>query len=248
MCLAIYKPEGEPIPMNAIKTAWESNPDGAGVAIKDPATPDKPIKIYKGFMKRKKFLKFLSGIDQSQEMAIHLRYATHGQVVQNLCHPFEIVPGQAAWVHNGILAGYDKGKLKPMESDTSKFTEEILSRLFSTRLDFGQHAGEKLLLERGIENSKGIILVSHYESIILNEHLGEWKNGSWFSNMYWDEQLYVPATKTRWQQWKPTYTYDQELLDGDDWAKRELEVYNQLTEPTPSTGVYRYVNGKRVNL
>jgi glutamine amidotransferase len=163
--------------------ACESNPDGFGFAYLahdvieyvNTFDSDEAIREFDKFCKR-----YPNGIG-----VFHARYATHGAVNVDNCHPFQ-VDSKTVLAHNGILP------LTPAEgdkrSDTALLAEQVMPE-WMPWLDSPEISD----LERWMAGNKVAILTTHKrlrDSIyILNESLGHWRDGCWYSN-----HSYAPRT------------------------------------------------------
>lgn len=112
MCLAIYKPKTSKFPSKAtLKTAWENNPHGAGLAI----ITGNEVKIIKGLMTFDELILVIeSGLFNDNEVVIHLRWSTSGSIIPELTHPFPVsrdnkdlmsleIETDKAVIHNGVM-------------------------------------------------------------------------------------------------------------------------------------------------
>lgn len=115
MCVIAYKKKDVNLPADStFESMWNDNPDGAGVMWRDNESGK--IKFAKGFMKKKKFKRWLNQnrkwLNES-ECAFHFRITTNGGTSKGNCHPFvcdasvdsHILSGAADCVmmHNGVL-------------------------------------------------------------------------------------------------------------------------------------------------
>jgi len=186
MCIIVYKPKDIELPdINTLYNCYTNNPDGIGFMLLK-----NKVEIYKGFMTFEEFENTLREIDKKEDLrrynvAFHFRIETSGGVKPELCHPFPIhieknkkdyIIDTVGIVHNGVL-------FSPKEkeySDTYIFIRDILSQ-FNFR---DKEIGKKLkTLENFIQNNKMVIFNSYLqEAYILNEYLGEWDKGIWYSN------------------------------------------------------------------
>lgn len=139
------------------------------------------------------------------QLAVHFRFATHGEVSEEMCHPFEIRTrqGKAYMMHNGVISGYGEkdfsvfstksgiADAEPAKSDTweyARMVEAIVAdggaRLlrntaFLSLLGTDISSGNKLVFAVPGDKEKRLYLV--------NEKQGVWHHGHWFSNTYaWD--------------------------------------------------------------
>lgn len=95
MCIIIVKPAGAKMPPKAIlERCARLNPHGFGFATKDT--------IYKT-LSREEFFKAIKGIRHDETAILHFRYATHGSIKTENCHPFKDEETGVSFAHNGIL-------------------------------------------------------------------------------------------------------------------------------------------------
>ena len=172
MCIAILNQTGT-ISLKTFKTCWNNNPDGAGFCYFD----GKKIQIIKE-MKSVKYLhsEYIKVRQKypSIDIAIHFRVATHGRVNITNCHPFKI-SDTSAFIHNGIISHMEA---KPEFSDTYQFNELIMKGLPA---NFTQNNAVLELLGGYIGYSK-LVIINGTTSAIVNEDLGHWNEGNWYSN------------------------------------------------------------------
>lgn len=100
MCLAIYKPEKVKLHRADLKRAFDQNSDGAGFAYYDPS--QRRVIIEKGFFIFSEFWRAFQEVQRDCLKAIvHFRWATHGTVGHDNCHPYDLKDG--ALIHNGMI-------------------------------------------------------------------------------------------------------------------------------------------------
>jgi predicted glutamine amidotransferase len=172
MCVAIVKPKGKTITKKELKQAWNTNPDGAGFAFSKAGK----LHCFKS-MDKNKFINTafdtMKKIDST--FLIHFRIATQGAVNIQNAHPF-FVNKNLAFIHNGHIPGMkDSEKI----SDTRYFNIDILQQL-PYKMNNKTH--DKLIAS-AIGYSKLAFLNNAGEYNIINENLGSWKRGIWFSNL-----------------------------------------------------------------
>jgi hypothetical protein len=177
MCLAIYKPAKKIISKELLAQAYKDNPHGAGYMY----VSDNKVQVKKGFFNFDRFYKSYKK-HEHKLCVIHFRIATSGQNDKVNCHPHKVSLGMY-FVHNGILSEYTQEKSN--QSDTIHFSIECLRQLPD---DFCSNRIILNLLEEHIGYNKLIILDNKENVTIVNEDLGLWKNGVWYSN----DGLFVP--------------------------------------------------------
>ena len=108
MCIIIVRPEGVKMPPMAIIARCAAlNPHGFGFATKD--------RIYKT-LSYSDFMKEIKTIDKYEAVILHFRYATHGSIKLENCHPFRDDKSGISFAHNGIL------NIEPYEDMTDSET------------------------------------------------------------------------------------------------------------------------------
>jgi hypothetical protein len=177
MCIAVYQPKGEKLSKEKFYACFDRNPDGFGLMFakggkihicKMLDSAEKAYAVYSRLHKREA---------RGKNMVLHFRIATHGSVNKKNCHPFRI-NARLALVHNGIISAVDTRKYQDM-SDTRVFAKEILAKLPPF---FEWDEPIMRLIEEFIGHSKLIIMDSKGVAHIVNERMGEWVDGMWFSN------------------------------------------------------------------
>lgn len=213
MCLlCVMEPNNTPTREQLLNAA-EANPHGFGFAI----MTDDRILTGRGMNAEEvidRFLHIRQGFPDSWAM-FHTRYTTHGTTSKANCHPFRVAGDpDIVLAHNGVLP------LNPADdrSDTRLFAEEWLPELGIESLD---DETTFAYLEHWAKGSKIAIFsrseVLEHSVYILNEHLGHWKDGIWWSNY-----SYEPYKPTAYSDWGKYYDscglanlWDAELADAD---------------------------------
>lgn len=176
MCQAIVKPAGISIDKELLEQAWRDNPDGAGIAYR---TLKGQVKTTKGFFDYEDFLAFYEGYSHL-DMLIHFRYATHGSIRVENCHPFALAPN-VALAHNGILSKHLPVKGDD-RSDTRVFVEDFLIPKLSGSDTHKELQQVSLMQEIYSEiGSSKLAVLTPRGFLFYNESLGEWDNGVWWS-------------------------------------------------------------------
>lgn len=184
MCIIFYNEEGVRYSEDELRSAWMTNSDGVGVMWLDEGK----VNVFCGMLTLPETLELMKEFDGVPH-ALHLRFATHGPKVAELCHPFRASPEGAdkeVWLmHNGVISDlnvpFDK-------SDTQVFAEqlqEMCSEAGTTDILFEEETIEMLEKQIGSYN-KVVLLRGDGEVAIL--HAGAFyidqETGIWYSNRY----------------------------------------------------------------
>jgi hypothetical protein len=192
MCLLIVAPAGNRVSRRHLKEAFRINDDGAGFMFDLPGSMNKSgqdrVKIFKGWFGFRQFYKDLRTCERAfptSTFVIHMRIGTSGSKTADNCHPFR-VSSDAGFAHNGVMFGLGDSK----RSDTREFVEEALCKLPSK---FWENKDIMAALDKCAvaSSSKYVLLLGDGSFFILNEDLGHWYNGCWFSN----KSYTLPTTK-----------------------------------------------------
>ena len=182
MCLlCVMEPNKTPTRAELVN-ASECNPDGFGYAI---ALPDQIITarsmnadelISDFFAMREKY--------PDTWAMWHARLTTHGGNTLENCHPFKVGSDERTYLaHNGIL-DVRMTKTDSHRSDTRIFAETILPAMGGSVALDNPYVFE--MLETFASGSKIAVLTANprnkYPVYIINEHLGKWDSGIWWSN------------------------------------------------------------------
>lgn len=207
MCVIIAIPAGEYLEKDLALRNWRINNDGAGFAYHD----GQELVTFKSMNFDEFWRKFerARSDNRNTDFLVHMRIATHGSVCLDNVHPYLSTDGKYLLAHNGILKGVPEDK-EADRSDTRVFLEDIapelgeawyrkpwLNEIVAAWIDWNKFA---------ILDEEGIWLV--------NEDLGDWYQGMWFSNSY---GLPGGVSKTKAQATpKATVTPLQQSWDWDE--------------------------------
>lgn len=179
MCLLIFKKENEEIPYEHLVEADRNNPHGCGISWADGSS----IQIEKGDLWNADNIAERLGKIGKVPAIVHFRWMTHGEKNEANTHPFKLPKGWSA-AHNGIISGVD---CYEGESDTRAFLRENVTPIIDYIIEPEiQEALEKRI---GI-NNKMAFLHSTGEWFLLNEKIGHWKDGIWYSNYGYRKPTY----------------------------------------------------------
>jgi predicted glutamine amidotransferase len=195
MCLLIATIGNARPSKKALRRAAVNNPDGFGFAV---ITGDK-IHTYRSMDINDTIKQYFAVRDEhpTSPSIFHLRITTHGETNIDNCHPFR-VNDNVVMGHNGMLPI----KEEDGKSDTRIFAEEWLPEFDLEDLldtEEGVQELEKFIgfSKLAFLNTSSLLKRSLY---IINEDLGHWDSGVWYSNN---------SYKKSYGTWTPgTYTYD----------------------------------------
>lgn len=234
MCIICFKPSGAAMPSREVlETCFLYNPDGAGYALHRAG--EKSIYYKKGFFDFEELMGALEkeGINPGDDLAVHFRIATNGEVVAKNCHPFYLSTDKklafseegtckSVLFHNGILSkkyAYDKNV-----SDTYLFTLALAKKEKELKAKKGQ------ALENFIkaETAGSRILYFCADKMVKS---GEWihdeKTGCFFSNQsfaYVDFAPYYP---------RPYHAQKPYIWAGSDTKKGKSVYFGEWEEDLP---------------
>ena len=196
MCLIVYSPKGELMDRAVFDYARKQNSDGIGIMS------EYGVSKYLGKKAGKKAWRELKRLSNAgAPWGLHLRWATHGQVIKSLCHPFH-APGSDNYVmHNGVIT--------QMTQKTTDWASDTLLYV-ATRMRWCPNPSEKVYKKYydGIEDEIGFgnkLLIYHTTEkafTICNEQAGDWIDGFWYSNTY-----SLPESMNPWQKYLTTDSY-----------------------------------------
>jgi predicted glutamine amidotransferase len=172
---------------------FTSNPDGIGFMYGTA----KGLKVTKTLPKNlgdaTAFIQRLPNDDR--EIAIHFRWTTHGKTDMVNCHPYDVIPGFIAMMHNGILHtgnAADKDK-----SDTWHFINDYLHTAVSASPDLVYDAGFVSMMEEFIGNNRFVFMNGEGRMQHVNFDQGIEHDDLWFSNTYaWSPSRLIPSYKS----------------------------------------------------
>lgn len=231
MCLLILAKGGATPSKKSLRIAAKNNPDGFGFAI---IGDDNRIHRFRSMDIEETITAFFEARKRFPRghAIFHLRITTHGATNIDNCHPF-VINNDVVMGHNGMLPI----KEEDGRSDTRIFAEDWLPELgVKQMLDDPMGVKE---LEKFIGYSKLAFLNVGDELnkpfYIINEEMGHWKDGVWYSNSSYKESLYLPrsyAPRTWSSSWIPPYYDDDETGCGvqPDYRNYEPEyVYGRTS-------------------
>jgi len=188
MCIAIGQPaDTNTLTIEQLERGWDTNPDGGGFAYIDE---DGIIVTIKDMDKDSFILQYIEAhttYGATSPFIVHMRIATHGSVSLANCHPFKVdladEASEMVMMHNGIISKVSNDIDGTDLTDTEGLAIFVLSDLHDGWLD---NAHLVSYIEDYIDYSKLVFLTTSpqldKEMYILNESMGNWDHGVWFSN------------------------------------------------------------------
>lgn len=186
MCLAILKPGNASVPEEHLRQGWIHNSDGAGFAYIKKGK----VQIKKGFSYLKDFLDAYEETVKKfpkSPMLIHFRIRSQGDRTPENTHPFRINGG--ALCHNGTINGTNT-VFNSGPSDTRVFAEKL-----DGKVDKKVLADHKADWDKALDWNKVAFLFDDGSFHIINEHMGHWRDGVWYSNNGY-ERSGLPASSS----------------------------------------------------
>jgi hypothetical protein len=169
MCIAILNTT-QPLALDVLNNSWENNNQGAGLLYNLNGV----LTTFKTYDKQKFIDEYYSVRAMiSTKIVLHFRIATSGHEKYTNLHPF-LTNDNLGFVHNGIIQNLGNQQ----HSDTYQFNE----MLKKYKYDFLNCKQTIKSIEKFIGGSKLLFLDSNDNHTIVNESLGLWDNGDWFSN------------------------------------------------------------------
>jgi hypothetical protein len=226
MCIAILNEKGI-LSKETLNNSWENNDQGAGLLYNQ----DGKLITFKTYNK-KEFIKTYFKVRSSikTKIVLHFRIATSGFEQFTNLHPF-LVNDNLGFVHNGVISGLGNNK----HSDTYQFNE-MLKKL---NPDFLTCQTTTKLIQSFIGSSKLVFLSKDDNHHIINENLGQWVDGNWYSNDSYkrvEEFSYFGNTKVWKHEKEPKNVYNpfkyskKQKNEQEETLMEYLSYYTNVTE------------------
>jgi hypothetical protein len=221
MCIAILntKKAGK-LPKSHIKNSWENNDMGAGLLWSSKGK----LHVFKTYDYDEFLEKYnkIRGEKSTGSIVLHFRIATSGYNGEHNLHPF-LVNDNLGFVHNGVISGLGNKDF----SDTYEFND----MLKKYKHDFIKCEMSRYFISEYIGYSKLIFLSAEDRYTIINEELGKWTDGNWYSNDSYKEihdfSYYgnKKVAKSKLDTYDPFFD-DEVLISADD----EWEMYEYICD------------------
>ena len=209
---------------------FTSNPDGIGIMY----ATTKGLKIVKTLPKNyADAFAFIGKLpDDDRELAIHFRWTTHGNTDLTNCHPYDVVNGYVAMMHNGIL--HTGNKADATKSDTWHFIKDYLAEAVHEHPALVHNAGYLTMIAEFIGDNRFVFMDGDGRMSHVNYDQGVEHEGMWFSNTYaWSPSRLIPnyykSTKKAYKSYAYADAYYDEVYDD------ELNTWNSSFGIKPKT-------------
>jgi len=172
-----------------LKDIYTSNSDGIGFMY---GTKD-GLKVIKHLPKSEAdalaCIKRMPADDR--EIAIHFRMTTHGDTDLTNCHPYDVIPGYVAMMHNGVLHTGNKADVS--KSDTWHFIKDYLASPVAEHPDLIFNDSFLTMVADYIDNNRFVFMNGEGRMSHVNFDQGIEHDGMWFSNTYaWKPSALIP--------------------------------------------------------
>ena len=201
MCIAILNQSVKTLTKESLKNSWDNNSDGAGLLYVDQNKTLQMFKELKNFDVFYNKYKDLREEFPHSKFLLHFRIGTQGLKNDSNCHPFLVNP-KLGFIHNGVISA--------MPFDSKHSDTFILNKMLSM-LKIGSEANPVfpiLMKSFAGHSNKFVFLNNNNKAVIINEQLGHWFEGDWYSNSSykastpsyynydaWSERSYMGANK-----------------------------------------------------
>jgi len=144
--------------------------------------------------------------NDDREIAIHFRMTTHGDTDLTNCHPYDVVPGYVAMMHNGVL--HTGNKADTSKSDTWHFIKDYLASPIAEHPDMIFNDSFLTMVADFIENNRFVFMNGEGRMSHVNFDQGIEHDGMWFSNTYaWRPSALIPNYYTGASKgWRNSYS------------------------------------------
>lgn len=176
---------------------YSGNSDGVGIMYANKHG----LKVIKKLCRDiREMIAFISNMpDDDRNMAIHFRMKTHGDIDLFNCHPYSVVEGEVALMHNGIL--HTGNKADPSKSDTWHFIQDFLVDTVIEAPGVVHADGFRTMVGEFIGDNRFVFMDKHGTMSHVNYDQGIEHDNMWFSNTYaWTPSMLIPG-------YRPSYSY-----------------------------------------
>ncbi len=234
MCIAILNTKkGGRLPKNQIQNSWDNNDMGAGLLW----SKDNKLNVFKTYEYDEYLDKYNEIRDDKSvgNIVLHFRIATSGYNGEHNLHPF-LVNNDLGFVHNGVIKGLGNKSF----SDTYQFNDMLKK--------FGHNfvgcEMTKYFISEYIGYSKLIFLDSKDRYTIINEDLGKWNSGNWYSNdsyKQYNDFHYYGNQKVSKTNTSTTKKFDDVWSDDYDYNYNQYDTFYDDVDENDEWAMYEYI-------
>lgn len=233
MCLIVTRPAGTKVDREVLRKGFHANSDGWGIM----SPGDGVVTIRKGFA-LDEFFRAYDSVPEGDPLCVHFRLKTHGEKNLENCHPFPVVEGKYALMHNGII---DLPTIFGEMSDTWHYANFYVDPL----LRGGEHVfGSDWLVDvlgASVRSTNKVVVMRHDgQFIIANSKQGYFiDQGVWVSNKNYE---WGSRTLVSEGEWEIGTGYSRRYVDGKEvWtplksgSSAKAEAADPKALPAPAT-------------
>jgi hypothetical protein len=169
---------------------YTSNSDGIGIMY----ATTKGLKVVKVLPKSlPDAVHFITKLpNDDRNLAIHFRMTTHGDTDMTNCHPYDVIPGYVAMMHNGIL--HTGNTPDTSKSDTWHFIKDFLASPVSDHPPIIHNQSFLDMVAEFIGDNRFVFMDGEGKMSHVNYDQGIEHDGMWFSNTYaWQPSKLIPS-------------------------------------------------------
>lgn len=187
---------------------YTSNPDGIGAMYATSKHKLRTPKIVpRSLDDAFKFVRQLP--DDDRNIVVHFRWKTSGNVDTGNAHPFDVLPGQIAMTHNGVLGISTKSDTT--KCDTRHYIEAVLRPQLATSTELLRVEAWRNLVGEDIGTGNRFVFMDNKgEMFFVNRETGIEHDGMWIANTYsFDASLLIPGYHRKsFRGWKSIWPDD----------------------------------------
>lgn len=234
MCIAILNTKkGGRLPKNQIQNSWDNNDMGAGLLW----SKDNKLNVFKTYEYDEYLDKYNEIRDDKSvgNIVLHFRIATSGYNGEHNLHPF-LVNNDLGFVHNGVIKGLGNKSF----SDTYQFNDML--KKFNH--NFVSCEMTKYFISEYIGYSKLIFLDNKDRYTIINEELGKWNSGNWYSNdsyKQYNDFHYYGNQKVSKTNTSTTKKFDDVWSDDYDYNYNQYDTFYDDVDENDEWAMYEYI-------
>lgn len=234
MCIAILNTKkGGRLPKNQIQNSWDNNDMGAGLLW----SKDNKLNVFKTYEYDEYLDKYNEIRDDKSvgNIVLHFRIATSGYNGEHNLHPF-LVNNDLGFVHNGVIKGLGNKSF----SDTYQFNDML--KKFNH--NFVGCEMTKYFISEYIGYSKLIFLDNKDRYTIINEELGKWNSGNWYSNdsyKQYNDFHYYGNQKVSKTNTSTTKKFDDVWSDEYDYNYNQYDTFYDDVDENDEWAMYEYI-------